>query len=178
MEEKANIWKANLNSGLILGLIGVVYTLVMYFLDLTLNRTQGYVFLIILVVSLFMLVKSYRDNYLYGYITYGKAVGAGLVIFLYYSIIIAIFTYILFAVIDPGLIDKQLAMAEDLLEKRNMPQEAMDAAINIQKKMIKPGIIAPMSILSNMLYGLVLSLIVAIFVKKEGNPLVDSTEIK
>ncbi len=178
MEQKANVWKANLTNGLILGLIGIVYTLVIYFLDLTINKVQGYVFLLILIVTLYFLVKSYRDNYMHGYLTYGQAFGAGVVIFLYYAIITAIFTYILFALIDPGLIDKQLAAAEEMMAKRGMTQEMMDAGLKIQKKMMKPGIMAPMSILGNMLYGVIMSLIVAIFVKKEGNPLIDSPEVK
>ncbi len=52
MEEKVNVWKANLTNGLILGLVGIVYSLVMYFLDLTLNKAQGYILLLILIVSL------------------------------------------------------------------------------------------------------------------------------
>jgi hypothetical protein len=178
MEEKVSVWKANLTNGVILGLIGIVYTLVVYFFDLTLNKVQGYVFLVILIVALYFLIKSYRDNYLHGQMTYGQAVGAGMVIFLYYSIITAIFTYILFAFIDPGLIDKQIAYAEEIMQKRGLPQEAMDAAMKIQQKMIKPGIIAPMSLLSNMLYGLIMSLIIGIFVKNEGNPLVDSADVR
>lgn len=178
MEEKVSVWKANLTSGVILGLIGIVYTLVAYFFDLTLNKVQGYVFLVILLVALYFFIKSYRDNYLHGQITYGQAVGSGMVIFLYYSIITAIFTYILYAFIDPGLIDKQIAMTEEIMQKRGLPQEAMDAAMKIQQKMIRPGIIAPMSILSNMLFGLVMSLIIGIFVKNEGNPLIDSADVR
>jgi hypothetical protein len=178
MEEKVSVWKANLTNGVILGLIGIVYTLVVYFFDLTLNKVQGYVFLVILIVALYILIKSYRDNFLHGQMTYGQAVGSGMVIFLYYSIITAIFTYILFAFIDPGLIDKQIAYAEEIMQKRGLPQEAMDAAMKIQQKMIKPGIIAPMSLLSNMLYGLIMSLIIGIFVKNEGNPLVDAADVR
>ena len=178
MEEKVSVWKSNLTNGLILGLIGIVYYLIMYFFDLTLNQVQGYVFLVITIVVLFFLIKSYRDNYLHGQMTYGQAVGAGMVIFLYYSIISAVFIYILYAVIDPGLIDKQLAMAEEMMQKRGLPQEAMDAAMNVQQKMVKPGIIAPLSVLQNMLYGLIMSLIIGIFVKKEGNPLIDSDDVR
>jgi hypothetical protein len=178
MEEKVSVWKANLTNGLILGLIGIVYSLVMYFLDFTFNKTQGYVFLLILIVALFFLIKSFRDNYLHGYMTYGQAVGAGVVIFLYYSIIMAVFIYILYTVIDPGLIGKQLAFTEELMAKRGLPQEAMDAAMKIQKKMIRPGIMVPVGIISNMITGVIMSLIVAIFIRKEGNPLIDSPEVK
>ena len=178
MEEKVSVWKSNLTNGLILRLIGIVYYLIMYFFDLTLNQVQGYVFLVITIVVLFFLVKSYRDNYLHGQMTYGQAVGAGMVIFLYYSIISAVFIYILYAVIDPGLIDKQLAMAEEMMLKRGLPQEAMDTAMKVQQKMVKPGIIAPLSILQNMFYGLIISLIIGIFVKKQGNPLIDSDDVR
>jgi hypothetical protein len=173
MEEKVSVWKANLTNGLILGLIAVVYSLVMYFLDLYFNRTQSYLLLLVLIVTLYFLVKSYRDNYLHGYITFGQAVGAGVVIFLYFSIISAIFTYILYAVIDPELTSKQLAFTEEMLSKRGMPQEALDAAMKMQEKFIKPGLMVPFSILANMFYGTIMSLLVAIFVRKEGNPLID-----
>jgi small-conductance mechanosensitive channel len=176
MEHNVSVWKANLTNGLILGLIGIVYTLVIYFLDLTFNKVQGYIFLVILIVMLFYLIKSYRDNYLHGYISYGQAVGAGVIIFLYYALIIAVFTYILYAVIDTGLIDKQIAYAEEMMAKRNMPQEAMDAAMSFNKKIMKPGITSIIGIFSNMFAGLIMSLLVAIFVKKEGNPLIESRE--
>lgn len=174
MEEKVSVWKANLTNGLILGFIGIAYSLLMYFLDLSFNRVQGYIFMVILIVTLFYLVKSYRDNYLHGFTTYGQAVGAGVVIFLYYSIISAIFTYILYTVIDPGLTAKNLAFAEEMLARRGMPQEALDAAMSFQEKFIKPEIIAPFSIFGNMITGTIMSLLVAIFVRKEGNPLIDA----
>jgi hypothetical protein len=178
MEKNINVWKANLTNGLILGLIGVVYTLVIYFLDLTFNKIQGYVFLLILIVTLFYLVKSYRDNYLHGYIDYGKAVGAGVIIFLYYTIISSIFTYLLYKVIDTGLVAKSLAYSEEVMAKKGFSQEIIDAGMKFQKKIMKPEIMVLMGLFGNMLTGTIMSLIVGIFVKKEGNPLVDPQENK
>ncbi len=174
MEENVNVWKANLTNGLIFGLVGIVYSLVMYFLDLSLNKTQGYIFLVIAAAMLFLLLKSYRDNVRHGQITYGESIGAGVIIYLYYSLIMALFVYILFTVIDPGLIGKQLAMTEEMLQKKGMSQEAIDAGMKINAKIMKPAIMAPISILGNMIWGVILSLIVGIFIKKEGNPLIDT----
>ena len=106
MEEKVNIWKANLTNGLILALAGIAFSLVLYFLDLTLNKTVGYINVPIQLILLYFLLKSYRDNYMHGQITYGQSVGAGVVIFVYVAIIMAIYTYLLYTVIDPGLIRK------------------------------------------------------------------------
>jgi hypothetical protein len=46
----------------------------------------------------------------------------------------------------------------------------------MQKKILKPEIYAFTRLLSNFLGGTILSLIVAIFIKKEGNALIDSIE--
>jgi hypothetical protein len=174
MEQNVNPWKANLMNGLILGMIGIVYSLVVYFLDLSMNKYQGWAFLIVEIIVLFFLLKSYRDNFKHGMITYGEALGAGVIIFLYYSIIMAIFSYILYAVIDPDLTGKLLAAAEEQLQQKGMPQAQIDAGMAIQAKMMKPAIMAPVSIFGNMFGGLIMSLIAAAFVRKEGNPLVDS----
>jgi hypothetical protein len=174
MEQKVNVWKANLTNGLILGLIGVVYSLIFYFLDLSLNKTQGYAFMLVQIAVLFYLLKSYRDNVMHGQITYGESVGAGVIICLYYAIITGAFAYLLFAVIDPGLISKQLAMTEEAMSKKGMPQEAMDTAMAWTAKFMKPGIMTITGIIFNMIWGTILSLIVSVFIKKEGNPLVDT----
>jgi hypothetical protein len=178
MEEKVNPWKSNLTNGLILGLAGIVYSLVIYFLDLSFNKAQGLVFVVIQFALLFFLLKAYRDNIMHGQITYGQSFGAGVIICLYYSLIMAVFTYILYAVIDPGLVAKQLAFAEEAMVKKGVPQAAMDAGMAVQTKIMKPGIIAPLSIFGNMLWGVVISLIVSIFIKKEGNPLIDIPQNK
>jgi hypothetical protein len=178
MEQKVNAWKSNLTNGLILGLAGIVYSLVFYFLDLTFNKAQGWIFLLVQIVLLFFLVKSYRDNYLHGFITYGQSLGAGVIICLYYSIIMAVFIYILYAFIDSGLMDKQLALTEEGLIKRGMTQAQIDAGMAIQKKMMVPAIMAPVTILGNMFTGVIMSLLIGIFVRKEGNPLIDTPETK
>ena len=174
MDQNVNVWKANFTNGIILGLIGIVYTLVMYFLDLSFNRAQGFIFVVIQVVVLFFLVKSYRDNFLHGSMTYGQALGAGMVITLYYAIIVAVFYYILYAIIDPELLNKQLVASEEMMLKRGMSEAQIEAGRQFQEKIMKPEIMAPFSIFGNMLWGLILSLIIGIFVRKESNPLIDT----
>lgn len=179
MEENVNPWKANLTNGLILGLIGVVFTLLMWILDLTFNKTVGYLFPLAAIFLMYYFIKSYRDNYLHGYITYGQSVGAGVIIYLYYSIVAAVFTFILYKFIDPDLTNKMLAFVEEQIRKTGrMPESAIDSAMSMQKKIYKPEIMAPFSILGNMIFGTVISLIASIFTKKEGNPLLDAPEIK
>jgi hypothetical protein len=161
-----------------LGLIGIVYTLVLYFLDLSTNKTLGYIFFIVQIFILYFLVRSYRDNYLYGYITFGKALGAGVVICLYYSVIMAIFSYILYKFIDTGLIDKMVAISEEAGLKKGFSQEQIDLGMKFTRKIMTPPVLAFFSLAGGVFFGTIMSLIVAIFVRKEGNPLIDAPEVK
>jgi len=131
------------------------------------------------IILLFYFVRAYRNNYLNGFITYGQAVGAGVIIYLYYSVISAIFIYILYTMIDPGLTNKMLEFVEEQMVKSGkVPEGTIDTVMAFQKKILRPEFMAPMSLITNMIYGTVISLIIAIFVRKEGNPLISSSEIQ
>jgi FlaA1/EpsC-like NDP-sugar epimerase len=175
METNVSVWKANLVNGLIIGLIGVMFSLVTYFFDLTFNKWIAWVWIVLQLVIMFFLVKSYRDNYRHGFITFGQALGAGMVICLYQAVIAAIFTYLLYKFIDANLVDKQLAYIEGMMQERGLPEEAIELSMNMQKKLMIPEVMAPFSIIASMFYGLFMSLIIAAFVRREGNPLIDAT---
>jgi hypothetical protein len=86
----------------------------------------------------------------------------------------SVFVYILNAFIDTGLAAKQLAFAEEAMVKKGMPQATIDAAMAMQAKFMKPGIMSLFVIIGSLFYGTIISLVVSIFVKKEGNPLIDT----
>jgi hypothetical protein len=176
MQRNISIWKANLNNGLVMGLIAIAYTLVIYFLNLIFNDYQGYIFYVIQVGVLFILIKSYRENYKHGFITYGHAVASGVVISIYSAVIYAVLVYILYAFIDTDLVNKQLAFIEETLIKRGLPQSFIDSGLEIQKKFLQPGIYALTRLFSNFFGGTIITLMVSIFIRKENIPLIDSLE--
>ncbi len=135
MEKKGSVWQATLNSGLILGLALVIYTLLLYFFDQTLNKTLGYVSILIIIIGLILGIKSFRDDFRGGVMSYGQGIGAGTIIGLYAGIIMAIFTFLLYKVIDPDLIGKLLTFTEETyLESGRMPEEMIDQMMERQKK--------------------------------------------
>jgi hypothetical protein len=176
MEQEVNPWKSNLTNGLIMGLVGIVYSLLIYFLDLTFNKVQGYVFIVIQIGLLYFLLKSYRDNYRHGQISYGQSFGAGVILSIYYAILAALFTYVLYTIIDPGLVKKSLAYTEETLAKKGMPQAQIDAALAMSAKFMNPIATTIITFIGSIFWGAILSLVVSIFVKKEGNPLIDTPQ--
>lgn len=176
MEQKRSIWKETLNYGIILGLIGVGFSVLTYMFDLTFKTWIIWPSMLLSLVVLFLLLRSYRDHYNNGYISYGKSVGAGVIISVYAAIITAIYIYVLYAFIDPGLMDKSLAMAEAKMIEKGLPEAAVEKALEMQAKMMKPWFTGLMGLINSVFYGLILSLIVSLFVMKKGNPLLDEVE--
>jgi len=176
MEKKRSIWKETLNYGIIYGLITVVLSVLTYMFDLTFKPWIIWPSLLLGVVVLFFLLRSYRDHYNNGYISYGKSVGAGVIISIYAAIISAIYIYVLYSFIDPGLMDKSMAITEARMVDKGVPEAAIEKAMEMQAKMMKPWFTSLMSIFNSVLYGLILSLIVSLFVMKKGNPLLDEVE--
>lgn len=176
MEKKRSIWKETLNYGIIYGLITVVFSVLTYMFDLTFTTWIIWPSLLLGVVVLFFLLRSYRDHYNNGYISYGKSVGAGVIISIYAAIISAIYIYVLYTFIDPGLMDKSMAVAEAKMLEKGLPEAAIERAMEMQSKMMKPWFTSLMGIFNSVIYGLILSLIVSLFVMKKGNPLLDELE--
>ncbi|HUW92422.1 MAG TPA: DUF4199 domain-containing protein [Bacteroidales bacterium] len=173
MEEKKSVWKETLQYGIILGLVSIVFSVLTYMLDVTGKPWVIVPSLIISIVVLYLLLRSYRDTYNHGFISYGKAVGAGVVMNIYAALLTAIYIYILFGFIDPGLVDKQMLEAEEKLIAKGIPEGSIDTALQMQAKFMKPWFMALSSVFSAAFFGLILSLIVSLFIKNEGNPLLD-----
>lgn len=171
MENKnVSVWKGTLNPAMMLGFVLVIYTLILYFLDQTFNSGLGLISIVILIAGLFLGIKSFRDDSRGGILSYGQAVGAGTVISLYAGIITAVFGYILYTVIDPDLIEKMFTfMEERMIEQGQLPESLIEQQMQLFRKIMTPLTTSLFSILGSVFYGVLISLIVAIFVKREGD---------
>ena len=116
MEEKvkAPFWKPALMYGAILGLVSVFISLVFYFIGMATVNWTNYVIMLVSLVLLVYLMIQYRNVHLGGYASFGQIflmvlVSAGI----FATIISAVYTYLLYTVIDPGLVDQMRIVAEE-----------------------------------------------------------------
>jgi hypothetical protein len=167
-EKKSGLWKNAMNWGLILGIALIIYSLLMFFLDLSLEKWVSWVSYLVIIGGIIVATKSYRDNVLGGTISYGQALGFGTLIVMFASIIGAIYFYVFVTVIDTEFIGKMLLMAEDQLMKQGLPDEQIEMAVEMQKKFMTPMIMSLVSIPSTTFMGFIISLITSIFLKKKS----------
>ncbi len=166
---KPSKMKSALNFGAKLGLVLMIISLVIYVFELyEANRWLSWVSMAIMAAALFMGIKNYRDKENGGFISYGSAVGYGVLVSLFAGIITSFVTYIYLGYIDDGFIQYELMRSEDEMYNQGMPEEQIEMAMSWTKKFVAPGALAVFGVIGNTLIGFIISLIAAAFLKKEA----------
>ncbi|MCB2207593.1 MAG: DUF4199 domain-containing protein [Bacteroidetes bacterium] len=171
MENQKSVIKPSLSYGLYLGIALILFSLIMYLLDIDRESPIMYISYLVMAGGLFWAMISFRDKINGGFVSYGKAFGTGFWTGLFAAIIGAIFTYIYVTMIDPGMIEEILFDAEEeiLNSGREMSDQEIEQGLNFTEKLVaNPVALTIWSFVMNTFFATILSLIIAIFVKREG----------
>jgi hypothetical protein len=169
---KTSLMKQAMTFGAIIGLALVVYSVFLYITGLTFNKALGLVQYVVLFTGIYLGIKDFRDKVLGGFITYGKALGLGVLISVFVGIITLFFNFLMMRFIDPGLIDKAMAVAEETLENnRFISADQLDDALERSRWLFTSVWSVPIGLISFSFIGFVISLITSAFVKRDPNPL-------
>jgi len=124
---------------LVFGLISSVILSILMFSTFPLMRSGaisydnaayvGFGGMIIGMVTIFFGVKSYRDNHLNGSITFGKAIGVGLLIALVASIGYSISWEFYFNLLEPDFMDKYAVMCIDKAKSTGASEAEMKEVV-------------------------------------------------
>lgn len=171
MEEKAKapFWKPALIYGLILGFVSVFLSLVFYFIGQATASWTNWVNMLVGLVLLVYLMIQYRNTYLGGYASYGQIflmvlVSAGVVS----TVIGVIYQYLLFTVIDPGLLEQVKIMAEErIMNNSRIPESMYDDILERVDKRTTVAYMTKLGLIIGPIINAFIGLIVAAFIKKE-----------
>ncbi len=161
----------SLMPGIYLGFALIMYTLVLFILDVDMESPLKYGSYAIMAIGLYMSIIAFRDKQLDGFISYGKAFSAGFYTGLFASVIASIFTVIYVQYIDTELIANILLIAEESMLEGNpdMTNEQIDQALSMTEMFTSPIMMGVMGFIANLILSAILSLIIAIFAKRENN---------
>ena len=171
MEEnvKAPFWKPALINGVILGLVSVFISLVFYFIGMATVNWTNYVNMLVSLVLLVYLMIQYRNVHLGGYASFGQIflmvlVSAGIIS----TIIGAIYSYLLFTVIDPDLIEQvKIAAEEKIMSNSRIPESMYDNLLDRTEERTTVANMIKASLIAGPIINAIIGLIVAAFIKKE-----------
>jgi len=168
-EKKSTLMKNALNWGLTLGIGLIIYSLIMYFLNLSIEKWVGWLSYIIVVAVVVIGTINYRDKELGGYMTYGQALGFGILVILFAQIINAIYNYIFMKFIAPEIIEKMISIQEEEMIKRGIPEAQIEQGMGMVKKFMTPLFINLIAIPITVFFGFIITLITSIFLQKKSS---------
>lgn len=126
--------------------------------------------IVVTFITIFMGIKEIRDTELNGYLSIGMAIRKGLKIALIAGLLLGVYSIIYSKLIDPGMMDRIMAAAEEQWQENNMTEDQMDMARKMLSIFKNPFLIAAFTILTTCFWGLIQSLIAGAILKKEAPP--------
>ncbi len=167
MEQKStSVWKSALTTGVYLGIVFILTSVVFYVMGNPFSKVAQYISYPIMIAGIALAQISYKNS-LGGEMTYGQAFGVGLLAMVFASVISGVYTYLLYEVIDPSLQEQlRIFTEEEIMKKGNVPEEQMEMVVDMATKFQKPAIMFAMAIFGGAFIGTIISLITAIFTKK------------
>ena len=133
-EPKTSLRDHAIKWGVIIGLVGIIYTVLLYIVDATLlvNMWLG-LFVLVLFLGLVIYAGIDYRKQIGGLIPFGKAFQHGFLLLVIAGLIGTIFNFLLYTVIDPGvvdtLVDGSVENARSIAESFGAPPEALDDAM-------------------------------------------------
>ena len=115
-------------------------------------------------------MKNWRDHYCDGIITYSQALGYGVRVMFFASIVFAAYNVVYFNILEPESVEKSLDIVEEQFYSLGYSEERIQDSVAMARSLQTPFFQAFSSILSTTFLGLMVSLIVAVFVRREGDP--------
>lgn len=161
--------RSTMTMGLITGLALIIYTVLLYATNnlLKQNFLLSILNYIILITGIVVGTRAYRDQVLGGYISYSKALGYGVLLCVFTGIVFGIFTYLLYEVIDPGLMERNMQIIQEEMLNQGVSADQVEAMTEMQARFRTPFMMLIGSIFSYSLLGLIFSLITSAFLKKD-----------
>ena len=170
-QAKTPLLKPALIYGLISAFIGILMSVIFYVLDVSMEAWAGIVSIVVSIAVLVYLLRAYRNEYLGGFATYGQLILMALLIGLISSIIMAIYTYLLFSVIDPDLLEKLKILTEErLYNDPRIPEARADIMYERMEKRFTVLRQTRSAFVVGTIVTFILGLIIAAFLKKEKTP--------
>jgi len=164
--------KIILNYGLMLGLVSVLLGVVMYVTNAYLNPSFIYTLVgfVILIVFITLGINAFKKEN-GGYLSIKEALKIGVGISLIAGIIGVVWMLLLMFVIEPDYINQMADVQRDQIDKQypNMTDAQKQNALEMSSKFNSPWILAAFSLIGNLFFGLIISLVVGL-IKKNKNP--------
>ncbi len=161
--------KITLHYGIILGVVSILLSVILYALGMHYDQDwkQATFGFLIMATVIYLAIKKYKD-FNDGYLTIGEAIKTGIGVAVVGSIISVVYSLIFMNFIEPDFIANVMEKAEvQMIEQNpNLTDDQVEQGLAFVEKLTSPLVISAISIMGGLFYGLIISLIIGLVLKK------------
>jgi len=159
--------------GAIYVIASIVVTYIIQFMNVDPDSPIKWLSTLLFIGFMFLTQKEYRDVN-GGYLTFGEGFKAGFLFAILSGIVLAVFTYLYFAVLSPEMLEKIIASTEAKMAAKGLSQEQVDQAMSYTRKFLSPVGVTISAIIGAVVMGAIIALIGAAIFKKDRPPVLIS----
>lgn len=168
--ENKIILKHCINFGTLVGLSLILTSFVFYKNGnaISLNPKLSNINYMLAICGIFIGVRKLRNDFMYGIISYGQALVAGIAIMAFAAIPFSIYSYFMYSS-DADLIPNFLALMEKSLQDANWKAETIKSYMDIYKLFTTPAMVAFSEFVKKVFMGVLFSLFLASMLSRRKN---------
>lgn len=166
MENQTTTTRTALKWGVIIGIINVLYSTAIMVSGQIGNQTMGYAVYLIIGAGIYFALNDFKKENL-GFMSFGQGLGLGTMMSTIVGLISSFYSFAYMKFIDSSIPDQILKNAEREMEKKGLPDDQIEQAMEYSKMFMSPGVMFIAGVFFTVLLGFVLSLIIAAIMKKD-----------
>jgi vacuolar-type H+-ATPase subunit I/STV1 len=161
--------RLSINAAIPIGIAIILLSILYYVFDIDGRGIWGYLMYALLLAGIIWGTIQLRDKHRGGILSYGQSFSSGALISLYTGIISAIYTFVFYKFFAPEQIQVLLERVEEemLVKAPEMTDQQLDMALSMTEKFMTPIWMSITSLFAILIVGIIFSLIVSIFLKRD-----------
>lgn len=159
--------------GVMLGVISLILSILFIMfnmIDLSgqkSNLLSTLVSFAITIVFFVLAILYHRDKELGGKISLGRAISVGFWVALISSVIAALGMFIYYQFIDPDYLNQAVSRLTELYREKGVSEEQIETTMSMTKMLMTPMSLTIFTIIGNLFWGVIISLIIGLVVKRD-----------
>lgn len=164
-----------LKHGAIGGVLLIVHALLLFALDLSESTAAGLSAYAVMIAVILWAQIDYRRSEILT-IGYGDTLKTGLMASVYMVLIGTVYTVIHWSFVDPDLPQRMLAAGEEALRQQGLPEDQIEASLNMQRNMMGPVVTPVIGAVSNLVIALIICLLTSIGTRRNSELELDESD--
>ena len=168
------LWKTAASHGLVVGMLLVLVAIIIWVGKGGASGGMRILNWFVIIGSIYYSMKIWRDKFNNGIIKYSQALGYGVAVMFLASIVFGFYNIIYMNYLDPNTVAESMDLLEETYYEMGFSEERVELAMEMAGTLQTPLFQAFSTVFGTTFMGFLVSLIVALFVRREGDPFQDA----